>query len=57
MFQEILVFVIVGIALLITIIHFVRKYIRIKKNESTCGTCSSNGCDGCALKKIKEAKK
>lgn len=57
MIQEIFVFIIIGVAIIITSIHFIRKYIRIRKNEQTCGTCSSNGCDGCALTKIKNAKK
>lgn len=57
MIEEIIAFIIVIAAVVITIIFFGRKYIRIKKNKDDCGTCGTSSCDVCALTKIKEAKK
>lgn len=57
MIQEIIALAIVGIAAIITAIYFIKKYYKIRKNESTCGSCSNSNCDGCALTKISKAKK
>lgn len=56
MIQEIITLAIVGIAVIITAIYFIKKYYKIKKNESTCGTCSNSSCEGCAILKISKAK-
>ncbi len=57
MTQEIFAYIIIAVAVAVAVVHFYRKYKRIKKNQDTCGSCSNSSCDGCAIKKINNAKK
>jgi hypothetical protein len=57
MTQEIIAYFIIAVAIAVAAIHFYRKYKRIKNNQDACGGCSNSSCDGCAIKKINNAKK
>lgn len=51
MTQEIITYSLVGIALLLSGLKLYKKFSR--KTDSSCGGCTSNGCDGCAVMEIK----
>lgn len=57
MTQEIIAYLIIAVAIAVAAFHFYGKYKRIKKNQDTCGDCNNSSCDGCAIKKINNAKK
>jgi len=57
MTQEIITYIIIAIAIAITAIYFYKRYKRIKNNRDSCGSCNDSSCDGCAIKKINNAKK
>lgn len=57
MTQEIIAYLIIAAALAVAALYFYRKYKRIRNNQDSCGNCSNSSCDGCAIKKINNAKK